>query len=201
MSKDASIRALIDQLLGDDLVIAEIGVFEGSTSFGLLKSPKIKHLYMIDPWQSGYSVQDGSKTDSSDKDQEWMDATYNKVVKKAKQYPNRTTIIRKPSVEAAKEVPDNLDLVFIDGNHSFEAVYDDLSIWVPKVRHSGIVCGDDWSTGWKSVSSAVTKYISKHHPFLPPFRTPIVKGDPVPYYAPIINRTWQTVWWGIKTKN
>lgn len=195
MAKKSLIQVL-SKILGTDLVGAEIGVYKGSTSFALLRSGIIKHLYMIDPWHSGYSMKRNRKTDSSDRNQEWMDANYQRIAEAAKEYP--ATVLRLPSLDAAKKVPNELDFVFIDGNHSTKFVFNDLCSWVPKVKINGIVAGDDWSTGWRTVIAGVAKYIETFDPFLPPFEETIVPGRPVPYGKPIINRTTETVWWGVK---
>jgi hypothetical protein len=34
--------------------------------------------------------------------------------------------------------------VYIDGDHSYEAVRDDLRAWYPKLKHGGVLCGDDY---------------------------------------------------------
>jgi cephalosporin hydroxylase len=42
-------------------------------------------------------------------------------------------------------VPDrSLDFVYIDGNHGYEAVLDDLAAWSPKVRTGGFISGHDY---------------------------------------------------------
>ncbi len=35
------------------------------------------------------------------------------------------------------------DLVFIDGDHSYEAAKRDIEMWLPKVKPGGILCGHD----------------------------------------------------------
>lgn len=50
------------------------------------------------------------------------------------------------SVEAAKHYPDNsLDAVFIDADHTYEAVLADIQAWYPKVKVGGIITGHDFS--------------------------------------------------------
>jgi len=61
----------------------------------------------------------------------------------------------KPSVEAAKDFSDeSIDAVFIDGDHSFEAVKQDIMAWLPKVKPGGILCGHDIDEAgvWKAVT-------------------------------------------------
>ena len=52
--------------------------------------------------------------------------------------------IRAKSLDAVQTFDDgSLDLVFIDGDHSFAAVRADIAAWLPKVRPGGILCGHD----------------------------------------------------------
>lgn len=39
--------------------------------------------------------------------------------------------------------PGSVDLLFIDGDHRYPAILDDLRRWLPKVRPGGFVCGHD----------------------------------------------------------
>lgn len=38
---------------------------------------------------------------------------------------------------------DSLDFVFIDADHSYEAVRKDILTWSKKVREGGMICGHD----------------------------------------------------------
>jgi cephalosporin hydroxylase len=48
---------------------------------------------------------------------------------------------------------ESIDFMFIDGDHSTEAVLRDIEIWLPKVKTGGILAGDDIE--WVSVKQAV----------------------------------------------
>jgi hypothetical protein len=49
------------------------------------------------------------------------------------------------SQEAAPQIPEeSLDFVYIDGDHSFDAVMLDLILWSKKVRKGGLVGGHDY---------------------------------------------------------
>jgi hypothetical protein len=37
----------------------------------------------------------------------------------------------------------NFDFVYIDGNHRYSYVFDDLTRWWPRVRQGGMLIGDD----------------------------------------------------------
>lgn len=48
------------------------------------------------------------------------------------------------SGDAAEIVRDGFfDLVFIDGDHSYEATLSDIDSWLPKVARGGVLCGHD----------------------------------------------------------
>jgi predicted O-methyltransferase YrrM len=49
-----------------------------------------------------------------------------------------------PSTSAASLLADAVfDLVFIDADHSYSSVRDDIAAWRPKVRPGGVLCGHD----------------------------------------------------------
>jgi hypothetical protein len=56
----------------------------------------------------------------------------------------RGLIVRHASPRATPLVPDELDFVYVDGDHSYDAVAADLRAWWPKIRPGGVLCGDDY---------------------------------------------------------
>jgi len=55
------------------------------------------------------------------------------------------TIIKAWSMDAVKVFDDeSLDFIFIDGNHSFEFVTNDIAEWGKKVKKGGIISGHDY---------------------------------------------------------
>lgn len=59
------------------------------------------------------------------------------------------------SAQVAKQFPPQ-DAVFLDGDHSFEAVDVDLLAWLPNIKPGGYICGHDFDR--QSVKDAVFKY-------------------------------------------
>lgn len=52
--------------------------------------------------------------------------------------------LRMKSTAAAMRLVGPIDLVFIDANHTYEDVRDDIVVWEPLVRRGGILAGDDY---------------------------------------------------------
>lgn len=114
---------------------AEIGVAKGEFSEKFCKVGLA--LYAIDPWQSYKDYEDS-------RGQEKLDSLYEQTKRRLEPYPN-CTIIRKTSMEAVLDFADeSLDFVYIDGNHQFKYVTEDISEWSRKVKKGGVISGHDY---------------------------------------------------------
>ena len=136
---------------------AEIGVFRGQTSALLLQSFTELHLVMIDPWQSAIGFR--SKFSAVDARKEAYAQT--------EFARRRRTIIREQSCDAARYYADgHFDFVFIDANHQYEGVKEDISLWWPKVKPGGLLLGHDYNgrldkKGKFGVKKAVDEFVSQ----------------------------------------
>lgn len=131
----------LDSLQKPVLSIAEIGVYRGLCSLFLRYCFPTANRYLIDPWELGSTYED-SDGPVTIKESEMREA-FNSVTRCFQNDP-LTHILKKTSKEASSLVPDSLDLVFIDGNHDYEYVKEDIELWLPKVRSGGILAGHDY---------------------------------------------------------
>lgn len=114
---------------------AEIGVYKGEFSEKFAKAGL--KLYAIDPWRI-YKDYDNPRGQSR------LDFQYEHTKRVLSPYP-QCEIIRKTSMEAADDFEDeSLDFVYIDGNHEFRYIAEDLFEWTKKVKKGGIVAGHDY---------------------------------------------------------
>lgn len=139
---------------------AEIGTDHGHYAQQLLEGiPSLEELYCVDPWLA--------YTEGKDvKDQAQVDAIYEEAKMRLGPYQNHF-ISRKTSMEAVMDFADNsLDFVFIDGNHEYEHVLEDITQWTKKVKLGGIVAGHDYTENPErkyGVIKAVQEYIKDNH--------------------------------------
>jgi cephalosporin hydroxylase len=56
---------------------------------------------------------------------------------------------------------DSVNLVCIDGDHSYDAVKKDIQLYLPKVKRGGILCGHDYGGNWEGVIRAVDEVVGK----------------------------------------
>lgn len=121
--------------------IAEIGVNKGETSLLFRHLFPEAELYLIDPWElSSDYIQSGTPISRKVKHYE---KAYNTVKNHFENDP-QVHILKMGSVQAAEHTPNDFDLVFIDGNHEYCQVKEDILNWLPKVRPGGILAGHDY---------------------------------------------------------
>ena len=71
-------------------------------------------------------------------------------------------LIERDSQEYAEIFDLPIDLIHIDGDHSYEGVKKDCQSWLPKVRPGGYACFDDYGhPGLDGVKQAVDEYVGK----------------------------------------
>ena len=125
----------------------EIGVLLGETAFRILSQrPLVKH-FMVDPWvvQPRDSAFVKSGDNCSKKPQSYHNTAYDYTVKRMIQFGKRAKILRLYSRDAAPLFPNSsLDYVFIDGDHSYEGVKNDILLWLPKIKKGGWIGFHDY---------------------------------------------------------
>lgn len=144
---------------------AEIGVWKGGFSEVLLRGNPRLHLLCVDPWQAHADWLDSKNAIDPVDGQRKVDKAYRAAMKTLAGL--NCTIVRKFSEAAAADVPDqSLDFVYIDANHVYDAVSQDLQAWTPKVKPGGIIAGHDYRV-WREkptihVVKAVNDFTTAH---------------------------------------
>ena len=139
---------------GYEFVGVEVGVHDGNHADTMIDFLKFKKLYLVDPWLS-YSE------NCYGWDQATWDGIYDIVVGKYKD-KGYIDILRLTSVDAAAKLKDEqLDFVYIDGNHKYKYVCLDLQHWFPLIKDGGWLLGHDWT--YPEVVQAVTEFAAAHN--------------------------------------
>ena len=142
----------------------EIGVHAGETTISLLENlPKIDKYHAVDPWES-YEKYNGTtyRKPGHKRLKTWSSVMQN-FLNVTKPFSDKVIIHRMTSVEATQSFEDEyFDWIFIDANHDYPYIKENLMIWTPKVKVGGIVSGHDYNNGkWSGIKKAVDEFVPK----------------------------------------
>jgi hypothetical protein len=122
---------------------AEIGVWRGAYSAMFCEASPSMHMLCVDPWQSYQAWLDTKNAMPVEQAAAFIEDAYQQA--KARLSGLNCTIIRDFSAVAATIIPDrSLDFAYIDANHVYDAVIEDLTVWSKKVKSGGLVMGHDY---------------------------------------------------------
>lgn len=145
-------------------VCVEIGVFGGASVYPTIMALRYnKHIghpqgfiYAIDPWRNDEAVKNYTSTDVN---ADWwgrvdLREIKNKFIRTmaAEQIQDTCIVVPKTSADAAAEIPNDIDILHIDGNHTEASSVLDVQLYLPKVREGGYIWFDDiaWPTTQKA---------------------------------------------------
>lgn len=125
---------------------AEIGVFKGDFSEYMLKMEP-SELYLVDPWVSIMDIP-----------ARWHAIPQNEIDQIKQEVKDRfasdqnVKIIEKYSVDAVNDFEDNyFNWIYLDANHSYDFVKQDLHNWWQKIKSGGSLCGNAYQDNDRQV--------------------------------------------------
>lgn len=122
--------------------MAEIGVYRGDFAAHILQHCQgLTAYYMIDPWRHLVGWNKPANQD---------DAVFEEFLREAEKKTDfaagKRVILRGKTTEVVNQIPDGeLDLAYIDGDHTLKGIAIDLQRLYPKVRTGGFLGGDDFT--------------------------------------------------------
>lgn len=125
------LKDLIEENLNSNSIVCEIGSFIGKSSE--LFALNCDQVYCVDPWELNKQV-----------DSDPMSIAENRFDEMSKNYLNIHKI-KDYSINATKLFADKFfNCVYIDGNHDYEFVKNDIIHWLPKIKDDGFISGHDF---------------------------------------------------------
>ena len=130
--------------LSKDITFVEIGADLCKNAQNIMQHIDLKKLILVDPY--------------IDDDERY------KFAKNKVNFFSCMRLIRQTSKEAVKGFKDDsIDVVYIDGNHEYDYVKEDIDIWYPKVKKGGVIGGHDFRGHALGVILAVTDYVNENN--------------------------------------
>ncbi len=151
------VYASLVEVLPDGAHVVEVGAWQGQSAafmgVEIANSGKAIRFDAVDTWQGSDEPQHQNDPDVQ------HGRLYDVFLANTAPVRQYVRPIRSTSVDAAEQYGDaSLDVVFLDGDHTTEAVLADLQAWWPKVKPGGWLLGHD--RDWATVARAVRAFES-----------------------------------------
>lgn len=115
---------------------AEVGVADGRYSLTLLQTIPNLRLVCVDPWEPYRGNTRGGPREQHER---------NYRLAQERLVPYGAMLVRSKSMDAIRLVaPESLDFVYLDANHSYRYIRNDIAEWSTRVRRSGVIAGHDF---------------------------------------------------------
>ena len=133
----------------------EIGVRFGFNSEYILNNFDVEKIYLIDPYcELPY------RKDIFSKDQ--VQSYERQAHKRLEKFKSKCTWFKDYSQNVCNKIDnESIDILYIDGDHHYNAVSQDLSMYYPKVKKNGLIIGDDYNE--IGVSNAIKDFSKTHN--------------------------------------
>lgn len=126
---------------------AEVGVWKGRHARALLNHTPVALLYLVDPYVPYDEVCDAG----------YLEAVHRKAVARCSD-PRVIWLLRH---SLATQLGD-LDFVYLDADHGYDAVRADLLHWWPAINPGGLLGGHDFTARHDGVRRAVREFAARH---------------------------------------
>lgn len=132
-------------------VVCEIGSYVGASACFLAAAASFKQgtVHCIDTW------------DNRAMDSEPARDTYAEFLHNVKPFQRYIVPHRGEASGVASAIPSKLDALFIDGDHSYEMVKSELSVYAPRIKPGGFLLLHDGQQ--EPVQRAMNEYLATHH--------------------------------------
>lgn len=155
-------------IIPENGVYAEIGVFEGKFADTICGALQPSRLVLLDLFSGvvGSGDQDGNNMKFID-----TRKVYDHFVRVSKRFPALEVVKGDSSTNLAKYPDNTFDMVYIDGDHSYEGVKKDIEVAYRKVKSGGWILGHDYEMNFAKakhnydfgVKQAVDEFCEKYN--------------------------------------
>ena len=180
-------RQFLLDMMPKKSICAEIGVLHGDFADCIIKKVKPKRLHLIDSWRVYQLCKDNIVSseyanverefrlycrciDFNKSIAEILEDIHKSVLKRFRTAikTHKVIVHRNLSINVCQLFSNNyFDWIYIDGNHDYTFVKQDLELYFRKVKPNGFIAGDDytirsnWQSGYGDVKKAVDEFVEK----------------------------------------
>jgi len=159
VAEENALTTLATKVAKQSAVLVEVGSWFGNSTCLLANVVKASggHLHCVDHWKGS----EGTLTRQEATEQD----IYGLFVENMRglglwEYITPMVIDSKTACETFKD--NSIDFLFLDGDHRYQQFKEDLTIWIPKMKTGGIICGHDCDAYYSKVSPELKEHLDKH---------------------------------------
>ena len=148
----------------DELRILEVGSWLGTTAMAMADATSMARVFCVDTWE-------GSPSDLTSKmaqaaiEEEGEGAVFNRFKANVGHRLDKSIFpFPGTSAENAKKHWEQFDIIFIDAEHTYEALKAQILEWWPHLKDDGVMCGHDFMVhGYDGVGIAIHELFGEKH--------------------------------------
>ncbi len=137
----------------------EIGVAMGEHAEQVLRDKDIYYTG-IDQWKYDTTMEHEKNKIKNWNTQEKWDDVYKSVLKKLSKFEDRASIIRGSSRDVVPTLVHKYDVIYVDGDHSYEGAKKDLELSLEVLAEDGKIIVDDLQ--YPSVAQAFREFLQEN---------------------------------------
>ena len=139
----------------------EIGSYQGESMEMFVGSGSVDTIVCIDPWKNGYDSNDIASSSDMVEVESMFDKRADNARKTTKVIKHKGTIDTFLQSEEFKQIECKVDLVYIDGCHTYESCKHDIEICMKFIKPRFVIAGHDYVEQWSGVMQAVDESFGK----------------------------------------
>lgn len=135
------VKKRLENFQGNTFHIIEVGSWKGMSAIAMAKANPRVRITCVDTWMGNTSDHTGVRAKEEDVFRAFLDNVKDSGV------AHQINYRRGRSVELAKDWDGGkVDLIFIDADHTYQAVKEDIAAWRPHLMSDGVMIGHDYKT-------------------------------------------------------
>lgn len=125
----------------------ELGVQKGYYTRDLLSQWATAEQYvLVDLWAEQENYLDGANVQNNVHEQYMREAVDNAQRMQTQGFVQEIVVCRNYTHNCVLDYPDSyFDFIYVDARHDYKGVMLDIRLWWPKLRHGGVMAGDDYA--------------------------------------------------------
>jgi predicted O-methyltransferase YrrM len=133
-------------------VCINIGAGFGTSGMAFIESDKVGKLYTVDLYS--LMAQNGLGS---------LEFEMGQFVLYGYGNDPRFLQVQGDSIEVGKTWEEKVDMIFLDGDHSYEHCYKDIEAWLPHIKKNGVFAFHDYKEPrWPGVGTAIDELLIKY---------------------------------------